>query len=170
MNDDPLSRLPRAFGQVLARHRRERKLSCHALANAACLSKESDIIIGLECGDFGPTLTDFFRIALALGVDPVLLFVDLVAAWRGDDADRSMYPSRASSFERLYRLGYYHKIGDFRELERTYGSIPEAISVAERLNAQRNARGVRLLDTVTTYVRLQCAHFVWKPDERKDRQ
>ena len=126
-----------------------------ALAAAAGLSANE--IASLECGDYGPTLKDFFRIANALGEEPAILFIDVVATWRGDDADRLLYPSRPSSFERLYRLGYHHRIGDFREQERTYGSVAEATHNADRLNKQRHERGVKLLDTVTTYVRMESA-------------
>ena len=163
MSTDPIARLITAFGQVLARHRRERKMSCHALANVAGLSKESDIIIGLECGDFGPTLTDFFRIAWALGEDPMLLFIDLVAALRADPTDLGLYKSRASDFERIYRLGYHHKPGDFREQDRTYGSDAEATHAASILNQQRHQRRVALLDTICVYVRMSYIHIAKKP-------
>ena len=155
MSTDPITRLPAAFGDVLVRRRNERKRTVDALAAAAGLSANE--IASLECGDYGPTLQDFFRIANALGEEPAILFIDVVATWRGDDADRLLYPSRPSSFERLYRLGYHHRIGDFREQERTYGSVAEATHNADRLNKQRHERGVKLLDTVTTYVRMESA-------------
>ena len=166
MNTDPIERLPAAFGDVLVRHRNERKRTVEALAAATGLSVTE--IVSLECGNYGPTLKDFFRIAKALSEDPASLFIDVVAEWRGDDADRSLYPSRASNFERLYRLGYHHKIGDFREQEKTYGSIAEATHTAERLNKQRHERGVKLLDTVTTYVRMGYVKFNWQPGEEQE--
>ena len=79
---------------------------------------------------------------------------DVIASWRDDDADYWLHKGRPSDFVRLYRLGYRHKAGDFREQPRTYDSEAEAIHVASRLNEQRRSRGVRLLDTLCTYVRL----------------
>ena len=166
MSIDPVERLPAALGVVLVRRRDERKRTVKALAVATGLSAAE--IASLERGDYGPTLKDFFRIASALGDEPAILFIDLVAAWRGDDADRSLYPSRPSSFERLYRLGYHHKIGDFREQERTYGSIAEATHAAGRLNKQRHERGVKLLDIVTTYVRMEWTSLTCKPEANAD--
>ena len=164
--DDPITRLPAAFGDVLVRRRNERKRTVEALAAATGLSAVE--IASLERGAYGPTLKDFFRIASALGEEPAILFIDVMAAWRGDDADRSLYPSRPSGFERLYRLGYHHKIGDFREQERTYGSVAEATHTADRLNKQRHERGVRLLDTVTTYIRMEYVKFSWRPGEEQE--
>jgi transcriptional regulator with XRE-family HTH domain len=106
MSVDPVNRLPAAFGDLLARRRNERKRTLEALAAATGLSAVE--IASLERRDYGPTLKVFFRIANALGEEPALLFIDVVAAWRGDDADRAFYPSR---FERLYRLGYHTKLG-----------------------------------------------------------
>ena len=162
MSTDPVTRLPAAFGDVLVRRRNERKKTVEALAAATGLSVTE--IASLECGDYGPTLKDFFRIAKALGEDPAILFIDVIAVWRGDEADRSLYPSRPSNFERLYRLGFHQKIGDFREKEKTYGSVAEATHAAVRLNEQRHVRGVKLLDTVTTYIRMDYLRFDWKPD------
>lgn len=55
---------------------------------------------------------------------------------------------------RLFRLGYHHKPGDFRELPTAYYSVAESTHAAGKLNAQRHSRGVALLDTVCIYVRL----------------
>lgn len=159
MNADPIDRIQVAFGEVLFRRRHERKLSAHALANAAGLAAESDIITGLERGDFGPTLKDFFRIACALGEEPVVLFTDVVAAWRADPTDLGLYKSRASDLAKLYRLGYHHDAGDFRELPRTYSGVDEAMGAARILNATRRSKRQLLLDTVLIYVRLGSKSF-----------
>ena len=162
MNSDPLLRLLPAFGTLLIQRRVERNWTVEALADA--IQSSVCEVSSMQRGEYGPTLPEFFRIARVIGEEPVMLLIDLIAAWRGDDADRSLYPSRPSSFERLYRLGYHYKIGDFREQERTYGSVAEATYNAERLNKQRHARGVKLLDTVTTYVRIASAGLAWEPE------
>src|SRR5690242_6105369 len=56
--------------------------------------------------------------------------------------------TRAADFVRLYRMGYHHKPGDFRELGAAYYSVPEAAHAAGKLNGQRHARGVARLDTI----------------------
>ena len=162
MSADPIARLPAVFGDVLARRRDERSRTVETLASSTGLSATE--VASMERGDYELTLKDVFRIARAIGEEPAMLFVDVVAAWRGDDTDRSLYPSRPSSFERLHRLGYYHKPGDFREQPRTYDSVSEAIHIAGRLNEQRRARGVRLLDYVCTYVCMDYLHFDWKSE------
>jgi transcriptional regulator with XRE-family HTH domain len=162
MGIESMERLYKAFGNLLVSRRRERKWTAYALATAAGMSESE--VVGLELGEYGPTLKDLFRIAWALREEPTILLIDVVAEWRGDDADRSLYPSRPSNFERLYRLGYHHKIGDFREQEKTYGSVAEATHAAVRLNEQRHVRGVKLLDTVTTYIRMDYLRLDWKPD------
>jgi transcriptional regulator with XRE-family HTH domain len=148
------NRLQAAFGEVLLRHRLERKLSAQALADASGLSIDSDIIIGLERGDFGPTLTDFFRFALAFRIDPVLLFVDLVTAWRTNSLDLGLVKSRPSDLMRLYRLGYWIDPGDFRELPAVYGTEELALHATAKLNVTRAARGKPRIDALLTYVRL----------------
>jgi len=107
----------------------------------------------MEAGDYGPSLSEFFRIAEALGEQPVMLLVDVVAAWRADPTD-TLHNSRPSDFARLFRLGYHHKPGDFRELPTAYYSVAEATHATGKLNAQRHTRGATLLDTVSVYVRL----------------
>lgn len=151
MSTDPLLRLLPAFGDVLVRYRDQRKWTVDALASAAGLCVAE--VKGLERGDYGPTLKDVFRLASALGEEPLLFLVDVVAAWRTDPTD-TLHQSRPSDFPRLFRLGYHHKPGDFRELPTDYYSVAEATHAAGKLNAQRHTRGVALLDTVTIYVRL----------------
>ena len=94
-----------------------------------------------------------------------MLFTDVIAAWRGDGGDSAFYKSRASKFARLYRLGYYHKAGDFREQDRSYFSEAAAMHVAGKLNEQRRARGVAPLDTITLYIRMGYSHFTWNPGD-----
>ena len=160
MSTDPLSRLHTAFGDELVRYRNERKVTVDALASGAglCIAE----VKGLERGDYGPTLKDVFRLASALGEEPLMLLVDVVAAWRADSSD-ILHQSRPSDFPRLFRLGYHHKPGDFREQERTYGSDTEAMHAADRLNQQRHQRGVALLDTVCIYIRVAHMNLSWKP-------
>lgn len=154
MNAGSFSRLQAAFGEVLLRHRLERKLSAQALADASGLSINSAIITGMERGDFGPALTDFFQLARALRIDPVLLFVDLVRAWRTNPSDRGLVKSRPSDLMRLYRLGYSIDPGDFRELPTVYGTQELALHAAAGLNVTRVARGQPRVDALLTYVRL----------------
>jgi transcriptional regulator with XRE-family HTH domain len=156
MSIEPMERLYKAFGNVLVRRRRERKWTAYALATAAGMSESE--VIGLELGEYGPTLKDFFRIANAFGEEPTILFIGVVAAWRGDSND-PLYKSRATDFTRIYRLGYYHDHGDFRELPRAYGHMDEATGAARTLNAARQSKGLPPLNTVLIYVRLGSAGF-----------
>ena len=152
MSVDPLRRLIPAFGDVLVRHRRERNWTVEALAAAAQLGVVE--VKSMERGDYGPTLPEFFRLARALGEEAPFLLIDLISAWRADPTTFFVNSSRPSDFQRLFRLGYDHKPGDFRELATSYYSIPEAMHAAAELNAQRHARRVALLTAVTIYVRL----------------
>lgn len=137
MSADPFeTRLPEAFGRVLVRRRIERNMTPEALAVKADLGDTRAVSV-FERGDAPPTLTEFFKIAEALGEQPGFLFVDVVAQWRGDGTE-VFYKTRPGDFERLYRLGYYHKTGDFREQDKTYGSIAEATNVGGTLNEQRH--------------------------------
>ena len=151
MSTNPLLRLAPAFGDVLVRHRAERKLTVDALATASGLSAAK--IRGFELNDYWPTLKDAFCIASALGEEPLMFLAEVVAAWRAEPTD-ILHQSRPSDFARLFRLGYHHKPGDFRELTPVYYSVAESTHAASKLNGQRHARGVALLDTVTIYVRL----------------
>ena len=165
MRADPLVRLLPAFGDVLVRYRNLRQWAIDALANAACLGVAE--VKGLERGEYGPTLKDVFRLASALGEEPLMLLVDVVAAWRTDPTD-TLHQSRPSDFSRLFRLGYHHKPGDFRELPTAYYSVAESTHAAGKLNALRHSRGAALLDTVTVYVRLDYVSL--RPDENQDRR
>lgn len=151
MSADLLVRLLPAFGDVLICHRNQRQWTVDALASAAGLCVAE--VKGLERGEYGPTLKDVFRLASALGEEPLMLLVDVVAAWRADPTD-TLHQARPSDLLRLFRLGYHHKPGDFRELPSAYYSVAESTHAAAKLNAQRHSRGVALLDTVCVYVRL----------------
>ena len=152
MNADPVERVRSAFSKVLRRHRQERNLTIEMLAHTSGFFETQ--LQDWENTTCEPDLTDLFRLAWALGEEPVLLFIDLVAAWRADPSDLGLYKSRASDFAKLYRLGYAVDPGDFRELPRTYSLINEAVRSARMLNATRNSKRQPLLDTVLTYVRL----------------
>src|SRR3569833_2515647 len=56
---------------------------------------------GLERGDYGPKLKDVFRLARALGEEPLMFLVDVVAACRADTTD-TLQQSRPSDFARLF--------------------------------------------------------------------
>src|SRR5262245_38128587 len=98
MSDDPLSRLLPAFGAVLLKHRTERKLPAPALASAAEMHWQ-DVEL-MELGRMSPTLHEFFRLASALGKDPIMLLIDLINEWRTDQRD-SVRVTRPSDFVRL---------------------------------------------------------------------
>jgi transcriptional regulator with XRE-family HTH domain len=149
--NDAIERVPTAFGDVLVRHRRERKWTIDALATAIGLSAIE--IASLERGDYGPTLKEFFHIASALREEPTVLFIDLVAARRTDPTDYDPYKSRPSDCTKLFRLGYPHDPGDFRELPTTFGSTELAVHAAAGLNVLRRARGQQQVDVVLTYTR-----------------
>ena len=161
MSADPIARLPTAFGKLLARFRIERKLTEETLARGAGLS-DTNRVTEFERGDREPTLTEFFRIASALGDPPAILLIDLLAQCQDIGFD-PLYKSRPSDFLRLYRLGYFHNPGDFRERPQAYGSMDKATSAARVLNVTRDRKGQPLLDTVLIYVRLGSVAF--RPDE-----
>jgi hypothetical protein len=79
--------------------------------------------------------------------------LDLITAWHADPTEY-VPQSRESDFARVYRLGYHHSPGDFRELPRTYGLISQAHWAANALNVMRRKKSMPLLDTVLIYVRL----------------
>jgi transcriptional regulator with XRE-family HTH domain len=108
MSADPLLRFLPAFGSLLIQRRVERNWTVEELAVA--LQSSVAEVKSMERGEYGPTLPEFFRIASALGEEPVILLIDLIAAWRADPTDYVLYKSRASDFSRLYRLGYYHDL------------------------------------------------------------
>jgi hypothetical protein len=115
-------------------------------------------IASMERATYGPTLLDFFRIARALGEQPPMLLVEVINAWRTDSMG-ILHKSHLSDFTRLFRLGYHHRPGDFRELPTAYYSVAESTHAAGKLNAQRHTRGLVLLDTICTYVRLDSESF-----------
>ena len=80
MTADPIYRLPVVFGEVLARYRGEKRLTVAEFANAAGYSSQE--VVSLECGSNGATLKDFFRLARALGLEPPILLVKVIAEWR----------------------------------------------------------------------------------------
>ncbi len=160
MSTDPLFRLLPAFGTVLTRHRIEQKRTAEEFAAAIQLPAAE--VTRMERGENGPTLPEFFRIARGLGEEPVILLVNVITAWRADPTDYRLYKSRASDLGKLYRLGYHHDPGDFRELPRTYGLIAQANSAANALNSTRRPKRKPLLDTVLIYVRL--ANVAVRPD------
>ena len=163
MSDDPIMRIPTALGRVIKRLRVGGGRSVETISKSSGLTvKEID---GIERGEREATFTEFFWLARALREEPAILFTDVIAAWRGDGGDSALYKSRPSEFARLYRLGYYHKAGDFREQDRTYPSEAAALHVAGQLNVQRQARGVAPLDTMTLYIRMGYSHFTWNPGE-----
>ena len=150
--DHALYRMLVAFGHLISRRRRERNWTVEQLAAAS----EFDVIQieDMENRTQVSDLSDFFRLAWALGEDPAVLFIDLVQEWRKNPTDLGLYKSRASDFVKLYRLGYHPDPGEFRELPRVYSHIDEAMAIAKTLNATRRLRRLLPLDTVTTYVRL----------------
>ena len=160
MNDDPLLRLLPAFGTLLIQHRVERNWTVEALAAAIQLSDAE--VNSMERGEYGPTLPEFFRIARALGEEPVILLIDVITAWRSDPTDYRLYKSRVSDLAKLYRLGYHHDPGDFRELPRTYGLPGQATAAAKALNLTRRSKRLPPLDTMLIYVRL--AHLAVPSD------
>ena len=152
MSNNPIDRVRIALSKALAYHRVKKNMTIKMVADAGELF-ESKIELW-ENAVTAPDVTELFRLASALGIDPAILFIDIVTEWRRDPTDIGLYKSRASDFAKLYRLGYYVDPGDFREIPRTYGVIEEAVRSARKLNATRHSKRLPLLDTVLTYVRL----------------
>lgn len=146
MTIDPITRLPSAFETVLVRLCRQRNLAPQAFTITATRS-----------------LQDFFRVADALGESPVTLLTEVITAWRADPIDLGLYKSRPSDLTRLYRLGYFHDPGDFRELPRVYGQMDQATGAVSSLNASRRAKSLAPLNTICIYVRVRSVAF--RPDE-----
>jgi transcriptional regulator with XRE-family HTH domain len=166
MSNDSAKTLPVAFGKVLGRFRVRRNLTPEALALAAGLTNAGEVI-RMERGHREPALSEFFRIAKVLGEPPALLFIDVIDAWRADPIQDSLYKARASDFARVYRLGYYEAPGDFRELQRTYGTFDGATVGAEKLNVERHRKWLKPIDTVCIYVRMGHVSFRWEPESAK---
>jgi transcriptional regulator with XRE-family HTH domain len=162
MSNDPIQRLPCVLGKLIQQQRKKRNLTEEQFAKSTGL-KLGDVI-NMEAGVVEPSITEFFRIARTMNEQPAILFVDLVAAWRDQDP---VFTSRASDFMRLYRLGYHHKPGDFREHDRAFNIMDEATRAADTLNQQRYVRGVQRFDTVCIYIRMGHISFSWKPGESK---
>jgi len=151
-------RVRAALGQVVKSRRDELRWTQDALAIAAELDG-ADEVDRLERGARDTTLVELFRVARAFG-DPVGVFlVDVISAWQADPSDAGVYESRVTDFERLYRLGYYRKVGEFCEHWRAYTTVGEARRAAGTLNGGRVARGFRLLDTMCIYVRMGYTRF-----------
>ena len=161
MSTDPIDRLPSAFGSVLERLRHERGWDAEALANAANLSPRE--IQGIEGGTHIPTLLGFFRLSIALGASPVILLTEVIAEWRADPTDHGLYRSRPSDLARLYRLGYFHNPGDFRELQRAYDLMDQVTGAVRSLNVSRRERSLPPLNTICIYMRV--GSIVFRPDE-----
>jgi transcriptional regulator with XRE-family HTH domain len=162
--DDPMSRFLPAFGSLLSRLRFERNWTVEQFAASIQLSCAE--VKSIECGEYGPTLPEFLRIASVLGEEPIILLTDVIALWRGDSID-PLYKSRASDFNRLYRLGYYHDPGDFREHTSTYESIDDAAYAGRKLNPVRKTKSLKPFNTVCIYVRIGYVSFDWTADAKE---
>ena len=162
MTADRFKLLPEIFGDVLSRLRRERNFSVEALANASGLSAR--VLRGFEAGSFGPDLTDILHIAVGLETPPVILFAEVISAWRADPADYGLYKSRPSDLARLHRLGYFHDPGDFRELPRIYESLDQATADARKINVVRINKGAVPIDSLTIYVRVGYVRVDVRPE------
>ena len=166
MTNDPIKRVRIAFARALAHHRLKKNLTTGMVADAGGFSVSQ--IEGWENKDKAsePGVTDFFRLAWALGIDPTILFIDMITEWRWDPTDIGLYKSRVSDLTKLYRLGYFHDPGDFRELPATYSLLDLATDAAGELNIQRQKLRKPPLDTVCIYVRLGQIWLDLKPGER----
>jgi hypothetical protein len=166
MSNDPIGRVRIAFSRALAHHRLKRNLTTGMVADAGGFSVSQ--IEGWESKDKAsePGVTDFFRLAWALGTDPTILFIDMITEWRYDPKDIGLYKSRVSDLAKLYRLGYFVHPGDFRELPTTYSLVDSATDAARELNIQRQKKRNPLLDTVCIYVRLGHIWLDQQPGER----
>ena len=154
MSTDPYVRFREVFGDVVARKRRERNWTAEELATA-CRRLSSDEIRNLEAGNWIPTFRDFFHLAVGLQESPVILFSEIISAWRQTDpCDYGLYKSRPSDLTRLYRLGYFHDPGDFRELPKAYGHMDQTTDAVRSLNASRRAQSLPPLNTVLIYLRV----------------
>lgn len=152
MSNDPIGRVRIAFARALSYHRQKKNLTTGMVADAGGFLKNQ--IEKWESAASEPDVTDFFRLAWALGTDPTILFIDTITEWRYDPKDIGLYKSRVSDLAKLYRLGYFNHPGDFRELPTTYSLVDSATDAARELNIQRHKKCKPLLDTVCVYVRL----------------
>jgi transcriptional regulator with XRE-family HTH domain len=84
----------RGFSKVLAYHRLEKNLTIEMVADASELSASQ--LADWENTITEPDVTDFFHLASALGIDPTILFIDVVTEWRRDPTDIGLYKSRVS--------------------------------------------------------------------------
>ena len=161
MSNNPIDRVRIAFSKALAYHREKKNLTTGMVADAGGFSKGE--IEKWESAASEPDVTEFFRLAWALGTDPTILFIDMITEWRYDPKDIGLYKSRVSDFAKLYRLGYFVHPGDFRELPTTYSLVDSATDAARELNIRRQIKLNPLLDTVCIYVRLG---HIWLDSKR----
>lgn len=157
MSGQAMTRLLRAFGRVVERMRQEQKRSTEDLAIACGLTPEE--IRSIEAGSHVLAFADLFRLATGVGQSPIILLIEVINEWRSDPTDLGLYKSRPSDLTRLYRLGYYHDPGDFREHSTTYGLLDDATTAARILNTTRHSKRLPLLDTVLLYVRFGSIRF-----------
>jgi transcriptional regulator with XRE-family HTH domain len=162
MTTDPFKLLPEVFGDVLSRLLRERNWNAEALTNASGLSTRW--IRSLQAGSVGPDLRDFFQLATGLEMPPVVLLTEVINALRADPNDHELYKSRPSDLARLYRLGYFHDPGDFRELPRVYELLDHATADARKINVVRINKEMAPIDTLTIYVRVGYVRVDVRPE------
>jgi transcriptional regulator with XRE-family HTH domain len=165
MSTDPVDRLPGVFGNLVQKSRVERKWTLEQFSNATGMHVTD--LKSMEDGKREPTLTEFFKIASAMRSPPGILMIDLIADWRGDSTFDPIYKSRPSEFSRVYRLGYYHDPGDFREHASTYNTVDDATKAARELNPARQNRGAKLFNTVSIYIRMGYVPFDWRADREQ---
>ena len=168
MSAEPAGGLFAAFGRVLARFRARRGLTPDSFALAAGLASGEEVT-SMERGQREPALLEFFRMAKVLGEPPALLLIDVIEAWRAGPAQDALHRSRASDFARLYRLGHYEGAGDYREHQRAYATLDEATATAATLNAARHSKRLKILDTVSIYIRMGHVSFAWEPESAPSR-
>ena len=155
--NDPILRLPAAFGKTVRQQRIGRKLTQEVFSRAAELTEFA--VENIELGRRQPTLREIFTIAEALRTKPAMLLADVTHEWHRDPSDIGYYKTRPSDIAWLYTLGYHKDYGDFRELPKVYGSVDQAKDSARTLNVTRKSKGLPLIDNVLTYVKLDNVFF-----------
>jgi hypothetical protein len=77
--------LLKGFGTVVERYRHERAMSIETLSAASGVPEP--LVKCFEDGNYGPTFTDFLRIANGLDVPPCTLLNDVLVQWKSNPTD-----------------------------------------------------------------------------------
>lgn len=154
MSDDPVPRLPKAFGNLLSRWlRSERRLTYQEAA--AALDLPCHAVIEMECGRREPTLRQIFKLAAALGDPPAILLDNILSEWIDDlseqiipDVEVAIRKWRGSLREAVSILYGLHSILRLQEVQNE-SEVSKAVEDAANLSDSKSLGEIRLVRFAT---------------------